>query len=363
MIFGKHLVRQALLAALLALPACAAAEVSAAFDPGTGNIIVSGLSEQERALARTERKHVRVTVEGSQSSRGMAINLSDQNRSLVVSPRFLLRAGTTYVVSLMFDGREFRELVPIPRATATVPSVVAFAPSQSVIPANTLRIYVHFSEPMARGHLLKSIALFREDGSQVPSPFLNLETELWDSTHTRATLLFDPGRIKLGVGPNNDVGARLEPGEAYRLIIQDGMKSAAGIALNDNTQLSFRAGPSERRAISPDAWDMTIPAAGSTTAFSVSFDRIMDSGVVRRKLTMQDPLGRGVQGEIHTDGGGWSLSPAQPWLEGVYALVVAPELEDVSGNTLGAPFDATLGTIGAHDTAEVIPLQIQTPIN
>lgn len=63
-------------------------------------------------------------------------------------------------------------------AAAVVPALAAFSPSQSVIPANTLRFYLTFTEPTARRQVRDQIHLVRQDGKTVPSPFLNLEADL-----------------------------------------------------------------------------------------------------------------------------------------------------------------------------------------
>ena len=86
----------------------------------------------------------------------------------------------------------------------------------------------------------------------------------------------------------------------------------------------------------------------------------MDAGAVVRLLTLETPNGSRLRGEVSTDGGGWSLTPDSPWSAGTYHLIVAPDLEDVSGNTPGAPFDAAAGTIGSVQHAITVPI-IVTP--
>ncbi len=114
--------------------------------------------------------------------------------------------------------------------------------------------------------------------------------------------------------------------------------------------MAFRVGDAERSAIVPDDWQILPPPVGSHAPVTVAFDRIIDSGAVLRLLTVEDPQGAPVRGQIETDGGGWSLIPNQQWQVGAYKVIVDPELEDVSGNTIGAAFDAATGTIGTkHD--------------
>jgi len=350
----RHLVREALLAALIALPLPALAEVAARIDPVSGAIVVAGLEGADRAALLANPDLLRLQVARLNTTRGMPVTLQDQGGVLRIQPRFNLQPGTAYVLDL--NGRVL-EIVP-PAAEATVPRLVGFAPSQAELPANTLRLYLHFSEPMARGQLRNAVRLFGRDGKEVPSPFLNLEAELWDPSQTRATLLLDPGRIKQGVGPNAQAGAPLMTGETYRLVVSDAMQNAAGAPLGQEASVTFRVGDAERRTLAPADWQILPPPAGSYEPVTVAFDRIIDSRAVLRLLTVEDPHGDPVRGQIETDGGGWSLIPNQPWQAGPYKLIVDPELEDVSGNTIGAAFDAVAGTTGTKQEPITVTFNI-----
>lgn len=350
----RHVLRQALLAAFIALPLPGLAQMAAQFDPVSGNVVVTGLADEDRAKLRENLDLLRLHVASSQSARGMPVTLEDQGATLVIKPRFDLRSGTVYRLDL--NGTAL-EITP-PTTEATAPHLVGFAPSQAVLPANTLRLYLHFSEPMARGQLREAVALIDRNGAEVPSPFLNLEAELWDPTQTRATLLLDPGRIKQGVGPNLQGGAPLKAGESYRLVVSDAMQSAAGVALGQQASVAFRVGAAERTAITPASWQILPPSAGSHAPLTIAFDRIIDSAAALRWLSVRDPQGQPVRGQLETDGGGWSLTPNQPWQLGPYTVIVDPELEDVSGNTIGAAFDAAPGTIGTTQAPIILTFNV-----
>ena len=286
----------------------------------------------------------------------MLVSVSLDGEALIVQPRFALKTGANYELTVADETLR----IALPAPEATTPRLVSFAPSQAVIPANTLRLYLHFSEPMARGQLREMVSLVTADGTLVPSPFLLLETELWDSSQTRATLLLDPGRIKQGVGPNVSGGAPLQEGQSYRLTVSPQMRSAAGQPLDMPVSLAFRVGPPERRSIAPETWEILAPSAGSHAPLSLAFDRIMDSGAILRLITLQGPGGQPVRGQITSDGGGWSLTPDSPWQAGGYSLIVDPELEDVAGNTIGTPFDAATGTIGIQTEPVILIVDLRT---
>lgn len=350
-----NLMRQALLAASFFVPLPAHAEIKAGFEPSDGTIFVAGLGTVELERLMADADQVRLTVAGQSSKRSMPLSLSEDGTKLIIQPRFSLRSDTRYVVSLSGEQLEVQALAQ----DATVPAVIGFAPSQAVIPANTLRVYVTFSEPMARGQLRDAVRLVRSDGRQIKSPFLNLETELWDREQTRATMLLDPGRIKQGVGPNVSDGAPLQVGESYRMVIGGAVQSAKGVSMGAPVSLVFRVGPAERRAIDPQDWEILTPTEGSQAPFTVTFDRIMDMGAVQRLVELRSPNGSLVAGEIVTDGGAWSLTPNTPWTAGGYSLVVDPKLEDISGNTPGVPFDADTGTIGKIEKTHVLAVEIR----
>lgn len=356
--FLASFMRQALLAACVTLPLPSMADPSVHFDAASNVMRLIGLDAAARAEVLSDANALRLHVASLQTARGMAVTLAEQGGDIVISPRFPLRPGTDYVLRLDLTGASYDVNLALPAAEANLPEVIKFSPSQAVIPANTLRLYVTFSDPMARGQLRDVVTLMTRDGVIVQSPFLNLEAELWDRSQTRATLLLDPGRIKQGVGPNAQAGSPLQPGQSYRLVVSGRMKSAAGGVLAGDVTLGFRVGPAERRAIDPEGWQIQAPAAGSHAPLAVTFDRIMDSGVVRRLLHVRDNAGNALYGQVTTDGGGWSFVPEQAWQAGVYQLIVDPELEDVSGNTISAPFDAAPGTIGAEQRPIILTIDI-----
>lgn len=352
------LARRALLAALILAPLSASSEIAARLHQDTGDLFVSGLSDDTRTLLVSDDSLTHLQVDGLGAARGMLLTLEDVDGHLRIVPRFELQSGTAYVLSLDLAGQTHRFNILAPAPDVTIPTLIAFTPSQAVIPENTLRVYLHFSEPMARGQLRDVVRLFEGDGTEVVSPFLTLGPELWDNSQTRVTLLFDPGRIKQGVGPNAEVGPPLEEGRTYRLVVSGEMESALGNILGQEVSVSFRVGPAERRPIDPADWQVLAPPAASPAPLTIAFDRILDSAAVARLLVLRDPFGDVVPGFVETDGGGWSITPEEPWDLGTYSLVIDPALEDVSGNRPSIAFDAEAGSIGRDEATIILPINI-----
>ena len=103
-----------------------------------------------------------------------------------------------------------------PRAARSTTHVSNVYPSGDVLPENLLKFYLHFSAPMSRGHIYHHIHLREESGREIELPFLEIDEELWDPSMQRLTLFIDPGRIKRGVQPLEEVGPALESGRRYR---------------------------------------------------------------------------------------------------------------------------------------------------
>jgi hypothetical protein len=158
--------------------------------------------------------------------------------------------------------------------------------------------------------------------------------------------------VEIGVGSNMAEGAPLQSGESYKLVVSGTMLSAAGVALGADHSFAFRVGPANRSAIKPDNWKILLPAAGTRSALTVNIDRLLDDGAAHRLLRILNGDDLPVTGQVKFDGLTWSFTPRTPWQPGNYQLMIDPELEDVSGNTTGAAFDAPAGTIGqvAHPT-------------
>ena len=105
-----------------------------------------------------------------------------------------------------------------PRQAST--QVVKINPSSDFLPENLLHFYIFFSAPMSRGEAYQRITLRdTATGKIVDRPFLELDEELWSPDGTRFTLVLDPGRIKRGLRPREEVGPILTGGKTYSLVI------------------------------------------------------------------------------------------------------------------------------------------------
>lgn len=239
----------------------------------------------------------------------------------------------------------------LPRDKETpMTGVMQIYPSAEVLPENQLKFYVHFSGPMSRGGIYEHVQLRDGSGKEIELPFLELDEELWDPTMTRVTLLIDPGRIKRGVKPLEDIGPVFEEGQSYTLAIKPTWRDASGRPLRGGFEKTFRVGPADRTPPDPKRWKLSyVPPAGTQGPLMVHFDEPMDRALALRLIAVHRVGKAGakssrVDGEIVLDEQErrWMLMPLGPWTPGAYRLVVATTIEDLAGNNIGKTFDVEL---------------------
>ncbi|MEO6246867.1 MAG: hypothetical protein ABIQ12_15685 [Opitutaceae bacterium] len=264
------------------------------------------------------------------------------------TPVFPLARGVRYRGELRLNGEvaafSLFEL-PIDTVAATT-EVARVFPSASVLPENQLKFYVQFSAPMSRGGVYGHVYLRDAAGRPIDLPFLELDEELWDLAMTRLTLLIDPGRIKRGVKPLQDIGPVFEEGQRYSLTVETGCIDAAGRPLRTAFEKKFSIGAADRTPPDPARWRIHAPAAGTLAPLMVEFDEPLDHALALRMIRVL-ALGkerRLVAGEtaLANDEHQWTLTPTQPWPRGNFDLTVERTIEDLAGNNIGKTFDVDL---------------------
>src|SRR5262249_53508275 len=172
-----------------------------------------------------------------------------------------------------------------PRRSATPATLVSRVyPSADTLPENLLKFYVHFTAPMSRGNIYDYIRLRDESGKDVELPFLEIGEELWDTTMTRLTLINDPGRIKRGVRPLEEIGPALEAGRSYTLAIEREWRDGAGNPLKERFQKVFKVSPPDREPPDPALWKIEAPQAGSPDQGAGIFPATMGAGPGQRRV-------------------------------------------------------------------------------
>jgi hypothetical protein len=361
----------------------AAVEV-AGIDPSTVSALRSADVTFERWTSFLTVRVVREPPDETKTPPPLWGSYRAQANVLQFVPRFRLEPGIRYRAE--FDPLKLREVVralsqskkgeqadrqpvsstklvaefSIPqRPERRTSTVTAVHPSGEILPENLLRFYIHFSAPMSRGEAYHRIKLLDATGKPVADPFLELGEELWSNDGTRFTLLFDPGRIKRGLKPREEVGPVLEAGKSYCLVIDRDWPDATGNPLQTEFRKSFRAGSPDDSSPDPKTWSVRLPRANTRDPLEIDFPEPLDHALLDRLITVQnsDKAVLPGQSSVVRDETRWRFTPKSPWGTGDYRLVVGTDLEDVAGNSIARPFEVDVaGPISRRVAAETITL-------
>lgn len=228
----------------------------------------------------------------------------------------------------------------IPKS-ATPPTVVEQVyPTRNLLPENQLKFYIHFSAPMSRGEAYEHIKLLDAAGKPIEAAFLELGEELWDPAGKRFTLLFDPGRIKHGLKPREDLGPVLESGKSYTLVVEKGWNDANGNPIQQTFRKPFKVGSPVDKPVDPMTWKIEAPAAGNDP-LTVTFPKPHDHALLLREVWVTDADGKRLAGAVKVSEGEtrWQFTPESAWKPGAYKLVAKTTLEDLAGNKIGRLFE------------------------
>ena len=267
---------------------------------------------------------------------------SETNGTIWFKPRFPLAFDIRHTARLDLGAgtQPLTTEVILPRPKSAPTTVVSVYPSGTTIPENTLRFYLVFSAPMQHGQAYRHVRLVDAQGKAADLPFLELDEELWDPTGTRLTLLVDPGRIKRGVKPLEDIGPVFESGNRYTLEIDASWPDIHGKALARPYRKEYLAKPAVRERIAPAGWLLTPPARASDPLV-VRFPNALDKALIERLITVADSQGNQIAGPNEALPGetGCRFRPEHPWKPGNYTLRIGSALEDPAGNRIDRLFD------------------------
>lgn len=280
---------------------------------------------------------------------------SVESNVLRFEPQFPLEAGVKYRASFYPDrlpgtsdraGKLVTVAFELPRGTSAKPTtfVTQIYPTSDVLPENLLKFYVHFSASMSRGHIYDHIHLQNEAGQRVELPFLEIDEELWNPDMTRLTLFIDPGRIKRGVLPLEEIGPALEQGKRYTLVIDREWKDGTGVALKQTFEKRFQVGAPDREPIDPGKWRIEPPRARSQGPLALLFPEPMDHALAQRVIQVVNDSDQLVEGKVALGDHErrWTFTPSQAWRRGSHRLQVQTTIEDLAGNNIGKAFEVDL---------------------
>ncbi|WP_145231676.1 Ig-like domain-containing protein [Gimesia algae] len=227
----------------------------------------------------------------------------------------------------------------LPLPDSKPPRVLSIYPSGNQLPANHLKFYIQFSEPMQQGDIFEHFSLFNKtQGQLVPRPFRH--TELWSRNGKQLTLWFHPGRQKTGVNLNVELGAILNAGQDYELRISPKWAALSGHPLGKEAKKSFKAVAMDEHQPDIHKWKLNHPTAGTREPLIYEFDEPLDYALLFSQFALKDINAKAVSGKIEVAKNEtiWRFIPDSPWQAGRYQLAVGTVIEDLAGNSLDRPF-------------------------
>ncbi|MEQ1689769.1 MAG: hypothetical protein ABMA00_00680, partial [Gemmatimonas sp.] len=184
-----------------------------------------------------------------------------------------------------------------------------------------------------------------EGDLEVKSAFLPLDADFWNDDRTRYTAFLDPGRVKRGILPNEQMGRAIRQGHRYSVVVDSNWRDANGIPLTATYRRSFYVGEPDERVIDVGAWRVSSPSGGTKNALQVAFPKPLDHGLLVRALGVESTDGAQVFGtvDVARNGREWRFTPRENWRNGAeYRLLVLSILEDPAGNRIDRPFEVDM---------------------
>ena len=265
------------------------------------------------------------------------------NGRIQFTPQFPLLTGETYEAIFTDSNGQQTILEHSIAINAPAPRVTAIYPSADRLPANHLKFYLHFTEPMRQGKIFGHFKLIDlTSGLPVEEPFR--ETELWSADGKRLTLWLHPGRQKTGVNLNVDLGPILMPNRRYILEVSAHWKSQAGVPLKGAFQKQFTTIAADRTQPDPRQWKLTPPRANTRAPLQLTFPAPLDAALLKNLITIEHNDGRAIPGtiELSLNETQWKFIPNNNWPAAAFRVRVDWELEDLAGNNLDRPFEVNL---------------------
>jgi len=333
-------------------PGTLAAQPTLAFDNSTQTVVASGLD------GRMLDASLAVYFEDSQIP--MLGDYTADRTTLRFKPRFPFMPGRTHRAVLNLAGMPVQRLSFRIDAPALQPKtrVTQIFPSADVLPANLLRIYVHFSQPMTRRGIARYIRLLDQKGQPVEAAFLEMEDGLWDPEGQRLTLFLHPGRIKRGVALHENMGTPLRAGLRYRLVIAKEAEDEDGVPLVESFSKEFTVSEEDRTSPDVHKWIVTKPHDGAREPLIVKADKPLDAALFARLLRVEKANGQPVPGDssVEAQQTVWRFVTSEMWKSGVYALRIGAQLEVLAGNRPTRLFDEAAAQNGRRAEAREVSL-------
>jgi len=137
-------------------------------------------------------------------------------------------------------------------------------------------------------------------------------------------------------------------GKEYSLQIDETWLGADRQPLVAKHVKKFRIVAADEEQPNPANWKIGTPKASTRQPVTLTFNEPLDHAMLNRVLQVRDPAGDDIDGKVTvTDHETvWSFEPMNPWKRSDYAIEIATNLEDLSGNSIARPFETKMQVEG-----------------
>ncbi|WP_109300871.1 hypothetical protein [Aquimarina sp. AU474] len=235
----------------------------------------------------------------------------------------------------------FKINIPKSYSYLTVTSVY---PSAKKIPANILKWYIQFSEPINETWVYKHVQFRNAQGDTLSRAALALNNALVSDDGKLLTIWVEPGRQKRDLIPNKQLGAVFETGKSYTLWIQKTLKNKDGTPMQNDYVHYFEIEKADRKQPEITTWTVDTPMPNSISDLTVHCNESLDYGSIIHSLAIQDKNGKEVMGTWTLQNAETILSftPLLPWIADTYKIICNSRIEDLAGNNLERMFDQNI---------------------
>lgn len=316
-------------------------------------VVVRGVGISETANA-TLTLHL---VGGEKPRTAMFGSVKREGDAIEFRPAVKLSRGQVYRAILSLgEADPITADYRVPTVESPTPRLTAIFPTSQRVPANLLKFYLYFDQPMREGRaIFDQVHIVDDTGKAVDDPWRR--QELWTDDARRLTIWIHPGRIKRGVNLREDLGPVLHPNRDYELVIDATVRSAASEPLEREIRHKFTTIAEDYERPLPETWTLTEPKAGTRDPLRVESPEPLDHALIWRHVSVRGPSGELLPTKVDVDEGerSWFIEPAEPWASGEHRLVIGNLLEDLAGNTPLRVFDTDLTDPEIKAGAESIP--------
>lgn len=294
----------------------------------------------------SDRAGLKFYLEGSTTP--MLGNFEEEgNGDIRFVPIVPLTPGLTY---LLKSGEVAVGRITLPMSEAPAPELLAIYPLQDTVPENLLKIYLRFTTPMMEGRSASYVHLLKDGRDTMKGIFLDLQPELWNPDGTVLTLWLDPGRIKLDLIPNKELGNPLSKGSRYELAVAPGWRSRDGVPMTKPMKIAFLVGDRDDTLPAVDNWTLNVPASGTQAALTIGFKEALDRMLAEETIRVLDSNRQPFEGKysVGLEDSSLEFVPQVPWSKGTYYIFVEARLEDLAGNNLNRLFETDLSKPNAR---------------